>query len=137
MQDFFSPLIVPPGNVAFIYSHTGRPSGEAFVKFTTPADAKTALAYHKRMLGQRYIEVFPGMKSTLWCVIVLLFTPPFLIGSESDFAKAAALTQATFKAKERDYPVLRLRGLPYSATTQDIANFFHVRKHTLALFILS
>eukprot|EP01060_Flectonema_neradi_P001207 TRINITY_DN10712_c0_g1_i1.p1 TRINITY_DN10712_c0_g1~~TRINITY_DN10712_c0_g1_i1.p1 ORF type:complete len:306 (+),score=49.46 TRINITY_DN10712_c0_g1_i1:48-965(+) len=99
---------ITPGTVVIQYGTDGRPSGQAFVEVLSQDDVDAGLAMSNQHMGTRYIEVYS------------------IAGSASE----AAQSQATLPRPNRSYAVpynedcvIRLRGLPYSATEQDIANF--------------
>lgn len=80
----------------------GRPSGEAFVEVSTEDDLNEALKLNNNLMGQRYIEIF-----------------------RSDPQQLRQHTQeSNTNATNWNDPVLRLRGLPYGCTKQDIETFF-------------
>jgi len=56
IRKFFTPLNVISINI--LYGNDGRPSGEAEVGFETSADADSAMAYDKKYIGSRYVELF-------------------------------------------------------------------------------
>ncbi|CAD6191239.1 unnamed protein product [Caenorhabditis auriculariae] len=77
----------------------GRPSGEAYVEIKNRSDVLRALQFNRERIGDRYIEVFTVTESEL----------SFLN------------TQGVFGDEGK---VVRLRGLPWSATAEDISLFF-------------
>ena len=81
--------------------------GEAYVQFPTEEDLARALDKHKEDMGHRYIEVFRSSNDEMDKVK----SRSALIGLEGEekFSKS----------------VVRMRGLPYSATVEDILDFFH------------
>lgn len=91
----------------------GRVTGEAYVIFTSEEEANRARSRDKQSMGHRYIEVFPAIKADLY----------------------AALQPARPSWRPRDFPVgsadmtcVRMRGLPFSITVDDILKFFHGKK---------
>ncbi|CBK19971.2 LOW QUALITY PROTEIN: uncharacterized protein [Blastocystis hominis] len=61
---FFAPLEVPrdaKGELTIVIGQDNlqRPSGEAFVTFSSVEDSAKGLEYHLKNLGKRYIEIFP------------------------------------------------------------------------------
>ncbi|XP_052235434.1 heterogeneous nuclear ribonucleoprotein F-like isoform X2 [Dreissena polymorpha] len=93
--------IVPDG-VHFTFSREGRPSGECFVEVVSEQDVEKALERHKDHMGQRYIEVFHSKRSEMDWVV-----------------KRSGRNQP--ESKEA---VLRLRGLPFGCSKEEIMQFF-------------
>ncbi|GCB60401.1 hypothetical protein scyTo_0014162 [Scyliorhinus torazame] len=102
---FFSDCGVVDGvkGVHFLCSRGGKPSGEAIVELKSADDVKKALEKHRKYLGQRYIEVFELSNNDVNTLLKRLHS------SEKELT---------------DGCVVRLRGLPFSCTTEDIAHFF-------------
>lgn len=89
--------------VYFTYSKEGRPSGEAFIEVKTAEDFKNALSKDRKYMGHRYIEVFKSNRSEMdW---VLKRCGPADYDSTSGF-------------------MLRLRGLPFGCSKEEIVQFF-------------
>ncbi|XP_045467613.1 heterogeneous nuclear ribonucleoprotein H2-like [Harmonia axyridis] len=83
-------------------SREGRPSGEAYVEFETPEDLELALEKDRDHIGSRYIEVFKVGKAEMdW--MVKRSGPSF--GCNDDGC-------------------VRLRGLPFGCSKEEIAQFF-------------
>lgn len=102
---FFSGCDIKGGKsegVKFCFnSQTGKPSGECFVEFLTAPDLRKALLQHHRYLGRRYLEV---EKTT------------------EDAMEAALKTQG--EAIRTGCPIVRLRGLPFRTTDEEIEKLF-------------
>ena len=49
-------------SIVLTYRNDGRATGEAYVGFATPEDAKRAMDLHRRSMGSRYIELFISNK---------------------------------------------------------------------------
>eukprot|EP00743_Colponemidia_sp_Colp-15_P002917 GILK01003156.1.p1 GENE.GILK01003156.1~~GILK01003156.1.p1 ORF type:complete len:464 (-),score=39.76 GILK01003156.1:338-1729(-) len=107
IRGFFKDLSIVPNGTYIVLNHQGRPSGEAFAEFATDEDGKLAIGRHKQLMGRRYVEVFPSTASALACA------------RRKD--KSAGLDISSLP---KDVGVLRLRGMPFSASTQDIIAFF-------------
>jgi heterogeneous nuclear ribonucleoprotein F/H len=45
-------------SIVLTYRNDGRATGEAYIGFETPDDAKRAMELHRRSMGSRYIELF-------------------------------------------------------------------------------
>ncbi|MGH0132645.1 UNVERIFIED_CONTAM: hypothetical protein FKN15_049720, partial [Acipenser sinensis] len=89
--------------VRFTFSKEGRPSGEAFIELETAEDFKSALAKDRKYMGHRYIEVFKSNSSELdW---VLQRCGP------NDYDSCSGC-------------LLRLRGLPFGCSKEEIVQFF-------------
>lgn len=104
---FFSGLNIPRGGVSLQLTETGRRSGEALVRFETVEQREMALKRHREPMGNRYIEVFRA--------------------SHQDFYIIACnpSSEATNFMKYRENAaVVRLRGLPYSCSEEDVVKFF-------------
>ena len=84
--------------------HQGKPSGDAFAELLTLDDYQKALDCHKKEMGTRYIEVFPCKKDEMDWIL-----------SRNDTGPCAADQSCGF---------VRLRGLPFGCTKEDIRIFF-------------
>ena len=56
---FFAGFQVMPGGV-MLGIRDGRSTGEAWVTFTSPAEAQRAMVMNNKHLGNRYVELFPA-----------------------------------------------------------------------------
>uniref|UniRef100_A0A452UY73 Epithelial splicing regulatory protein 2 n=1 Tax=Ursus maritimus TaxID=29073 RepID=A0A452UY73_URSMA len=93
----------------FVRHPDGRPTGDAFALFACEELAQAALRRHKGILGKRYIELFRSTAAEVHPLLPTLTTPLLPI----PFPLAAGTG--------RD--CVRLRGLPYTATIEDILSF--------------
>ncbi|GIL55297.1 hypothetical protein Vafri_10859 [Volvox africanus] len=83
-----------------IGKRAGRSTGEGYVQLDSIAAAAEAIMkLHRQTLGHRYIEIFES--------------------TEADLATAKSLSVDRMRGF-----VVRCRGLPYTATAQDVLNFF-------------
>ncbi|KAF6260610.1 hypothetical protein COO60DRAFT_874280 [Scenedesmus sp. NREL 46B-D3] len=97
VKDFFSDFEVSD---VYICRRNGRSTGEAYVVLHTPEAAQNAmLQLNKKYMASRYIELFEAAKADL-----------------------AAVKKVLEESRLQGY-VVRLRGLPYSATPADITLF--------------
>ncbi|XP_018409058.1 PREDICTED: G-rich sequence factor 1 [Nanorana parkeri] len=117
--NFFSECNVSNGTdgVHFIFNRDGKPRGDAIIEFETAEDLSKALEQHKKYMGQRYVEVFEMSHKDAELLLRRLQT------STSPTGMSSMSQTATMPASPNDATV-RLRGLPYSCTEQDILNFF-------------
>ncbi|PAA58822.1 hypothetical protein BOX15_Mlig015426g2 [Macrostomum lignano] len=102
--EFFEGCAVKDGQkgVHLTRDGLGRPSGEAYVEFDTVDDAKSAMQFDRKHIGKRYVELFPSNENEMKFVLPRS-------GSDSSLRE----------------PVLRMRGLPFSADFASIREFFH------------
>ncbi|CAI9563725.1 unnamed protein product [Staurois parvus] len=118
--NFFSECNVCNGidGVHFIFNRDGKPRGDAIIEFETADDLMKALEQHKKYMGQRYVEVFEMSLKDAELLLHRIQTSmsPTRMSSMSQTAQA-------LPASPNDATV-RLRGLPFSCTEQDIINFF-------------
>lgn len=92
-------------NVNFTFTRDGRPSGEAYVELSSESDVEQALNKNQQHMGKRYIEVFRSKASEMEYVL------------SKDGPGNAGMMGNTDS-------VVRLRGLPFSCTHDDISSFF-------------
>ena len=59
---FFTGLDIAPYGITLTMDQDGRPSGDAYVEFTSEAEAEKGLAKNKERIGHRYIEIFKSSK---------------------------------------------------------------------------
>lgn len=114
----------------------GRFSGDAFVVFAVPLQADLALRKDRQNIGHRYVEVFRAQKLDYYRAVAEE------VGSEDQGSRRREQsTGASLKGNNNDHSqhqedlsndkddvehtgVLKLRGLPFSATKKDIIDFF-------------
>ncbi|XP_050673092.1 RNA-binding protein fusilli isoform X2 [Leptidea sinapis] len=103
---FFRGLNVAKGGVALCLSPQGRRNGEALVRFVSQEHRDMALKRHKHHIGPRYIEVYRA--------------------SGDDFLSVAggATCEAAAFLSRGAQAIVRMRGLPYDATPQQVLEFF-------------
>ncbi|XP_049879904.1 RNA-binding protein fusilli isoform X2 [Pectinophora gossypiella] len=103
---FFRGLNVAKGGVALCLSPQGRRNGEALVRFVSQEHRDMALKRHKHHIGPRYIEVYRA--------------------SGEDFLGVAggATCEAAAFLSRGAHVIVRMRGLPYDATPQQVLEFF-------------
>uniref|UniRef100_A0ACD5V9C9 Uncharacterized protein n=1 Tax=Avena sativa TaxID=4498 RepID=A0ACD5V9C9_AVESA len=106
----------------------GRFSGEAFVVFPSNLQAEFALHRNRQNMGRRYVEVFRCKKQEYYSAIASevnqgggFFDSEY---RHSPPPPARSRKPAEDKSSMEYTEVLKLRGLPYSATTEDIIKFF-------------
>ncbi|XP_023221970.1 RNA-binding protein fusilli-like isoform X1 [Centruroides sculpturatus] len=103
---FFRGLNIVRGGVALCLSPQGRRNGEALVRFVNQEHRDMALKRHKHHIGQRYIEVYRA--------------------TGEDFVNVAGGSNheaQTFLSRGGQV-IVRMRGLPYDCTPQQVIEFF-------------
>lgn len=108
--------------VHFTFGHDGRPSGEAFVELVAEDDVSKALAHNHEHIGKRYVEIFRASRGQM----------------EWDCRMEEKVGGGSGSGG-----VVRLRGLPYKCTEDDVRKFFsglgrvcvHVHTYTYAVTI--
>lgn len=94
---FFSGLEIVPRGIIIACNKVGRRTGEAYVRFKNKEMADKALDKDRQSLGRRYIEIF-----------------------KSSLKEMRSVTDD----RDNDDGCVRLRGLPFDCTEEDIVEFF-------------
>uniref|UniRef100_V5HH57 Putative splicing factor hnrnp-f n=1 Tax=Ixodes ricinus TaxID=34613 RepID=V5HH57_IXORI len=84
-------------------SREGRPSGEAYIELESEQDVEVGLQRHNEHIGHRYIEVFKSKRSEMDWVV-----------KRSGAHQQDSLNDGC----------VRLRGLPFGCSKEEIAQFF-------------
>ena len=98
LKKFFSGCSI--SKLSLTQSYEGRPTGEAFLEMEDDASYKAGLGKNKDHIGKRYIEVFESDRR------------------EMDYQLNRG------KGSSSSEGVIRLRGLPFNCTKDDILEFF-------------
>lgn len=91
-------------DIHFTYNRDGRPSGEAYIELASDQDVSMALSKNQQHMGKRYIEVFKSNRSEM----------DFVVQKDGSGGQNVSSGDG----------VVRLRGLPFACTHDDIVNFF-------------
>lgn len=127
-------------DVVIVLRH-GKPNGDAFVVLSHPAELDAALTKNKAYLGTRYIEVFEAKKLDYYRAIVDTFSDSFGKGSHQKRSRSRSpLGSQDGKNEKRTRrknqqqpqadvgvattPIVKLRGLPFSAGQEKVLEFF-------------
>uniref|UniRef100_A0A3B5M3L6 RRM domain-containing protein n=1 Tax=Xiphophorus couchianus TaxID=32473 RepID=A0A3B5M3L6_9TELE len=104
VASFFSDCDIVGGvsGVCLTYTKEGRATGEAFIELKTADDYKNALAKDRKYMGHRYVEVFKSKHSEMEWVLRRSGPPP-------DSCNGC---------------MLKLRGLPFGCSKEEIVQFF-------------
>lgn len=107
VREFFDECNISDNGVFFLMNQSGRKTGEAFVTFEDADSVAKAVKKNKEYMGRRYVEVY-----------------------EATLAEKQKAIFRTKKATESNAFVdpsvfiVRMRGLPYSATEEQIREFY-------------
>ncbi|XP_006003503.1 epithelial splicing regulatory protein 1 isoform X2 [Latimeria chalumnae] len=120
---FFGPQCPVTGakeGILFVKYPDGRPTGDAFVLLACEEYAQNALKKHKDMLGKRYIELFRSTAAEVQQVLNRYASAPLIPIAPSPIIP---LLPPPFIPPANIRDCIRLRGLPYAATIEDILEF--------------
>jgi len=142
-----SPSDIPPFlglnviDVLLDRTRTGRLSGEAYIILKDPSEAEVAMQKNKQYLGGRYIEVFGSNKEEYYKAVVNSYMAMSRSGDnyscsnnnnnnmEWSSSSSSSFSNANSYGNNRrgtaTSPIVKLRGLPFEATSEDVAMFFN------------
>ncbi|CAI5479761.1 unnamed protein product [Closterium sp. Yama58-4] len=148
IKAFFDGLDIAPDGIVLQLNYQGRATGQAFVRFADAENATKALERNRQHIGSRYIEVFKGHAADMEGALrmagrggaagagpgagalgmgmggmggnMAAATSGLLAGA----AAGAGVPGMAGNTDMRYSGVIRMRGMPYSATSADIAAFF-------------
>uniref|UniRef100_A0A3B4XNS8 Epithelial splicing regulatory protein 1 n=1 Tax=Seriola lalandi dorsalis TaxID=1841481 RepID=A0A3B4XNS8_SERLL len=116
--------------ILFVHYPDGRPTGDAFVLFACEEHAQCALRKHKEILGRRYIELFKSTAAEVQQVLNRYSSAPLIPVAPAPLVSVLpAVSLLPPPGGLRD--CLRLRGLPYTATIEDILTFLGEFTHDI------
>ncbi|XP_067054546.1 epithelial splicing regulatory protein 1-like isoform X2 [Acropora muricata] len=120
--------------VLLVRNGFGKATGDAFVLFETEEHGCKALQKHRCMLGSRYVELFRSSQSEVQQVLnsfhnIVYNFPPFMLPplTQQPPFHPPFLLPGPYINDMNSKDCLRLRGLPFSATVQDVLDF--LREH--------
>lgn len=140
-----SPSDIPPFlglnvvDVLLDRTRTGRLSGEAYIVLKDPSEAEAAMQKNNQYLGGRYIEVFGSNKEEYYKAVVNSYMAISRGGdnynnNSNDWSSSSGNTNynnnnnnsyGNNRRGTATSPIVKLRGLPFEATSEDIAMFFN------------
>jgi len=115
---FGNPSTLQASNVHLMRKADGRSSGDAYAVFDTEEAAVEALQFDKQKLGTRWVDLFQSNKGELYSLTSL---GGIMLGGPNDGAANGA--QPAQSALGEGYSVVKLRGLPWNVTVDDICAF--------------
>mgnify|MGYP000506437470 FL=1 len=119
--DFFRGLDVV--DVLLTHKH-GRFSGEAYCVFGMPIQVEFALRRNKQNMGQRYVEVFRSKKHEYYLAVATEFNEVEKPRSSAAPPSYPSSKSSVDKEHMEHTGILKLRGLPFSASKKDVKEFF-------------
>ncbi|XP_018091214.1 G-rich sequence factor 1 isoform X2 [Xenopus laevis] len=105
--------------VHFIFNRDGKPRGDAVIEFESAEDVQKAVEQHKKYMGQRYVEVFEMNQKEAESLLNRMHS-----ALSPTRPSSMSLSPQSSMASPPSDGVVRLRGLPYSCSEQDIIHFF-------------
>ncbi|KAF6739730.1 Epithelial splicing regulatory protein 1 [Oryzias melastigma] len=116
--------------ILFVRYPDGRPTGDAFVLFSCEEHALCALRKHKEILGKRYIELFKSTAAEVQQVLNRYSSTPLIpVAPAPLLSMLPTMSLLPPPGGVRD--CLRLRGLPYTASIEDILAFLGEFTHDI------
>ncbi|KAM0067857.1 putative RNA recognition motif domain, nucleotide-binding alpha-beta plait domain superfamily [Helianthus debilis subsp. tardiflorus] len=109
-----------------LVNKSGKFSGEAFVVFSRPVQADIAVQKNRQHIGRRYVEVFKCKKQEYYNAVAAE------VGYDSGYydkgSRRSVSRSRSKKEKGKDQTeyteILKLRGLPFNVTKDEIVEFF-------------
>jgi RNA recognition motif-containing protein len=111
VKDFFAPVEVSV--VHIISDHMERASGQGYVEFSSEEEGEEAMKKHKSDMGGRYIELFKSTPDELSLILARL-NPDVQEGSH----------------------FVKMRGLPYSASEDEVLEFFGLAEELIKVHFI-
>ncbi|XP_020603287.1 epithelial splicing regulatory protein 1-like isoform X1 [Orbicella faveolata] len=125
-----APVFKGEAGILMVRNSFGKATGDAFVLFETEEHGCAALRKHRCTLGSRYVELFRSSQSEVQQVLnsysnFLHNFPPIMLPplpQQPPFHPPFLLPGPCINGMNTK-DCLRLRGLPFSATVQDVLDF--------------
>uniref|UniRef100_A0A7C8Z8M7 RRM domain-containing protein n=1 Tax=Opuntia streptacantha TaxID=393608 RepID=A0A7C8Z8M7_OPUST len=102
----------------------GRFSGEAFVVLASPMQADLALNRDRQNMGRRYVEVFRCKKQDYYNAVASEVKYEGIYDNDRPNSPPGQSRGSVDKDQLEYTEFLRMRGLPFSVTKEDIVKFF-------------
>ena len=133
VMEFFRGIRLAADDIQFQYDGDGKFTGESFVRVHNDMDFKESMSYNLSQMGNRYIEIFESNGAEFEKVrlsqfpdkreaIAAMKMDPVLLQQQQ--VQAPVQVQTPPMVLTEDVGIVRMRGLPYSCTEEDISNFF-------------
>jgi len=105
-------IVGGPNGIYFCLNNRGLPTGEAFIEMERQEDVDRALEKHKETMGKRYVEVFESRQSVM-----------DKVKKTTDRDRSPGGGRRGPRSGGSSQFCVKLRGLPWSATKDDIQDF--------------
>ena len=102
--------------VHFTVAHEGRASGDAYVELLTEEDVSRALSHNKEHMGRRYVEIFRATRGQM--------EYDCQSGVEGRSIGGGGVGGGLGEGPGVEGGVVRLRGLPFGCTEDQVRIFF-------------
>ncbi len=114
--EFLRGIRVSEEEIALLYDIEGKFSGEAYVQLHNEPDFKEALSFNLSELGNRYIEIFETNENEM---------SKAKLSQNPEKREIRQLYDSNWASLLKDgIGILKMRGLPFSCTEEDIRTFF-------------
>ena len=108
-----------------LVNKNGRFSGEAFVVFAGAVQVDFALRRDRQNMGRRYVEVFRCKRQDYYNAVAAEVNYEGIYDNDYHGSPPPSRTKRFSDKDQMEYTeILKMRGLPFSATKSDIAEFF-------------
>jgi len=107
-----------------LVNKSGRFTGEAFVVFASPMQADLALNRDRQNMGRRYVEVFRCKKQDYYNAVASEVNYEGIYDKVQPTSPPGQSWKSVDKEQLEYTEILRMRGLPFSVTKEQIVKFF-------------
>ncbi|KAJ8435808.1 hypothetical protein Cgig2_024791 [Carnegiea gigantea] len=107
-----------------LVNKSGRFTGEAFVVFASPMQADLALNRDRQNMGRRYVEVFRCKKQDYYNAVASEVNYEGIYDNDHPNSPPSQSWKSVDKEHLEYTEILRMRGLPFSVTKEQIVKFF-------------
>lgn len=108
IQSFFIGVQIDLNDVHVCRRMDGRPNGDAYVQLQTTEELERCLTFDRKNLGSRWIECFRSTQSEMFTALG--------VGTNMGGAQMGGANN--------DSLIIRMQGLPFTATESDVMQFF-------------
>jgi RNA recognition motif-containing protein len=120
INDLLRNVRVYKEDIAFLYDNEGKFTGEAYIRVASSIDKQEALCYNLNRVEGRFVEIFETTENEFNRAKISQF--PEKRGADEDLPSESFFDLN--KIVTEGAGVVRIRGLPYSCTEEDIKKFF-------------